>query len=297
MSNHSMQIIPDNVSIYGNISKQTFNGINTFDDWHLMPTSRLIISPPSVKTNYIDIPGANGIIDATEIMTGYPTYENRSGSLEFYVLNGHSVLSNNRRDQTWSKYGLWNNRYSEIMDFLHGRSMKLILDDDPEYYYRGRMSVNTWKSDKTFSKITLDYNLDPFKYEMFDSTEDWLWDPFSFVDGIIRNRNYYSFTVGPDTDSHIITVPLRSMPVTPEFLVQCTSTISSGSTVQLKLNKWNKADTAVEMTKDINLADTNIHRLTYYDIVFTEGSNKIGFRSAAQGNTFKITVKVRGGRL
>lgn len=297
MSNHSMQVIPDNVSIYGNISSQTLNGKNTFTDWHLMPTSRLLINPPAVKTNYIDIPGANGIIDATEIMTGYPTYNNRSGSLEFYVLNGHSVLSNNRRDQKWSTYGIWNNRYSDIMDYLHGRSMKLILDDDPEYYYRGRLSVNAWKSDKTFSKIALDYNLDPFKYEMFDSTENWLWDPFSFVDGIIRNRNYYSFTVGPDTEAHIITVPMRSMPVIPEFLVQCTSEVSSATPVELKINKWNKAGTSVELTKDVTIRDTSIHSFTYYDIGFTEGSNKIGVRSNTSGATFKITVKVRGGRL
>jgi hypothetical protein len=33
-----------------------------------------------------------------------------------------------------------------------------------EHYYLGRMSVNQWQSEKDWSKITLDYRVEPFKY-------------------------------------------------------------------------------------------------------------------------------------
>ena len=56
---------------------------NTWDDWYLIPSSRPVFNPPSVKTQYIDIPGANGQIDLTESLTGYPVYKNREGSWNF----------------------------------------------------------------------------------------------------------------------------------------------------------------------------------------------------------------------
>lgn len=36
------------------------SGLNTYDDWFLIPTSRPVFNPPAVKTKYIDIPGRTG---------------------------------------------------------------------------------------------------------------------------------------------------------------------------------------------------------------------------------------------
>ena len=36
----------------------------------------------------------------------------------------------------------------ERMDYLHGQTMRAILEDDPEYFYEGRFTVNAWKSEK-----------------------------------------------------------------------------------------------------------------------------------------------------
>ena len=67
----------------------TFGDKNTWDDWHLVPASRPVFLPPDVKTNYIDLPGADGHADATESLTGRVLYKNRTGSIEFYVMNGY----------------------------------------------------------------------------------------------------------------------------------------------------------------------------------------------------------------
>lgn len=148
-----------------------FGDKNTWDDWFLVPSSRPVFNPPKLKTTYIDIPGANGHLDLTESLTGEPVYECREGSFEFVVDNWHKE---------------WHEIYSEIMCYLHGRTMRAILEDDPQYYYEGRFTVNKWKSDKINSKITIDYVVHPYKFDVCSSLDDWEWDPFNFETGVIR---------------------------------------------------------------------------------------------------------------
>lgn len=149
-----------------------FGDKRTWEDWHLVPTTRPVFNPPPLKSKYVDIPGSNGTLDLTESLTRYPLYGNRTGSFEFIVVNSFSELVTDHEE--------WYNRYSDIMDYIHGKSMKAILDDDYNYFYEGRFTVNSWKSEKLYSKIVIDYNVGPYKWEVLGSTDDWLWDPFNF---------------------------------------------------------------------------------------------------------------------
>ena len=54
---------------------------NSWSDWYLVPSSRPVINPPEPKFNTVDIPGANGSIDLTEVVSGDVVYQNRTGSL------------------------------------------------------------------------------------------------------------------------------------------------------------------------------------------------------------------------
>ena len=145
---------------------------NTWDDWHLIPATRPLFNPPTVKENMVNIPGGDGVLDLTASLAGRPTYNNRTGSWTFYVQNGFKD---------------WSVLYSEIMVYLHGQTFKAILEDDPAYFYDGRFSVNQWKSDKDYSQIVINYNVGPYKKEINNTGSDWLWDPFNFETGIIRN--------------------------------------------------------------------------------------------------------------
>lgn len=127
----------------------TFGDKNTWEDWHLVPSSRPLFNPPSVKTKIIDIPGGNGSLDLSDSLTKYPLYNNREGDIEFIVMNDY-----------WE----WYEAYSTIMNYLHGKTMIAILEDEPDYYYVGRFSVNSWKSQKDYSRITISYSVKPFKY-------------------------------------------------------------------------------------------------------------------------------------
>ena len=45
----------------------TFGEKHSFNDWRLLLSERPNISPPEVKTDYIDIPGGDGSLDFKRI--------------------------------------------------------------------------------------------------------------------------------------------------------------------------------------------------------------------------------------
>lgn len=134
---------------------------HTYTDFNMIPKSKITFNPPSVKSQYIDITGANGRLDYTQLLTGNIAYDNRIGTIEFVVLTPSSYAS----------------VYSQLLAYFHGKETRVILDDDPNYYYQGRFFVNQWKSQEGASTIAIDYSLDPFKYSL-DTTasHDWLWN-------------------------------------------------------------------------------------------------------------------------
>ena len=132
-----------------------FDSINTWDDWHLVPMSRPVINPPTKKTVFVDIPGADGRLDLSEVVSGGPVYNNRTGSIEFMVQNGFKP---------------WSEMFSTVMNALHGKYMNVSLDDDPEWHYRGLISVSKWATGDHYSTITIDYDLEPYKYKGKDKS-------------------------------------------------------------------------------------------------------------------------------
>lgn len=143
MANEYKKFVPHGVTFENVFGEKK----HTWIDWKIVPTSRPVIFPPDVKKSEQDIPGHDGPLDLSESLDGEIHYNNRTGTLEFYVANRDS----------------WVDVYSSIQNYLHGRNMKVILDDDPDYYYKGRMAVNSWKSDQSHSTIVVQYNLQSYK--------------------------------------------------------------------------------------------------------------------------------------
>ena len=229
----------------------TLGDKNTWDDWHLIPKSRPLFNPPSVKTNYIEIPGGDGSLDLTTALAGRPVYKNRTGSWEFYVENGFKD---------------WAVLYSEIMTYLHGKKLKAILEDDPDYYYEGRFAVNAWKSDPNWSIITIDYEVAPYKRSLVVAGNDWLWDTFNFETDVIR-----SYENLPVSGSLTVVVVGDSMPVPPTIVASV-----AGMTVTYNGDTYN-----------LNKGSNYISELT-----IQEGENTFIF-----GGTGTITILYERGRL
>ena len=218
----------------------TLGDCHTYNDFLLVPTSRPVINPPETKTRYVDVPGADGSVDLTEAL-GRIVYEDRSGDWEFMVLDKTS----------------WAYVYSKISGKIHGQKMKVSLDDDSGYYYIGRVFVDKWKSSQTYSTITISYILEPYKYAADTSGDDWLWDPFSFLDGVIQHS---SVTV---TDTETVNFVCGRMVTSPTI-------------------KWTPKTSG--KTVDVTYGDTTVTlspgTTTVYDFVFTEGDNLLTFEGA-----------------
>lgn len=222
---HSLQIIDDAddiVLLSDSESDESntidFSGRNTWNNYRLISSSRPIINPPDFRSSFIEIPGMDGLMDVSTLLTGgNPLYGRRKGDIEFYVT----------RD--YNKYYTWAKAYSNIMSFLHGQMVKCILMDDPSFYYRGRMTVNQWRSEKDWSKIVLNYDFEPYKYSVFSSADKWLWDPFDFAEGIIIDpvnyvgENGSGIEVNSDQEKEFL-IGAGSMKIEPTIVITHIST-------------------------------------------------------------------------
>lgn len=130
-----------------------FGAYNTWDDWHLIPADRPVILPPTEKTHDIDIPGGNGILDASTALTGYPLFNNREGSWDFYIENG---------------YDSFVAVYRQVMHVLQGKKLKISLEEDKDHFYDGKCWVTNQKQSEGHSMLTLNYSVYPYKHRFND---------------------------------------------------------------------------------------------------------------------------------
>lgn len=125
-----------------------FGSLHSFYEWGLILSEKEIGSPKP-KTMEVDIAGGDGVLDYTEYFGGVK-YENRQLSFKFSKMNivpdGFLAL------------------FSVVQNALHGQKMKIVLDDDPENYYFGRVFVNEWKANKRVGEIVIDVDAEPYKY-------------------------------------------------------------------------------------------------------------------------------------
>lgn len=152
---HSIEIVADD-AVY-----------NTFENWALVPAERPSILPPTLKSKYVELPASDGILDYTELLLGKVPFGRRTGSWLFYTdLDKMAALG-----------FTWDSLYYEIVSKIHGKECEITLDDDSDFYYKGRLSVNRWRSSASFSEIQIDYNLDSYCYSHTKSNDvDWQWD-------------------------------------------------------------------------------------------------------------------------
>lgn len=127
-----------------------FNGKHSYYDYGLILSSKKI-GTPDVKTEQIDIAGRDGLLDLSEALTGYPVYKNRT--LEF-------IFSAKRQTAD-----VWMKTLADVLADIHGEMMQIILDDDPNHYFYGRVTVAEYNLDKTIGEIKVQCDCEPYRYE------------------------------------------------------------------------------------------------------------------------------------
>jgi phage-related protein len=127
----------------------TFGNYHSFRDFRLILSPNNAIGTPTPKYELIDIPGGDGMLDFTEAF-GEVKYGNRPMSFEFSTMVPQTEFLS---------------LFATVQNALHGQKMKIILDDDPGFYYMGRITVSEWKASRLIGKLTIDCDCEPFKYK------------------------------------------------------------------------------------------------------------------------------------
>ena len=214
----------DRVNLFNGVSftiEGSANSYHSYDDWGLYVTNTDCIGEPKPNTNYVSVPGRDGLIDLSEVLTGRPTYASREISIK---LAGHRNKVN------------WDSVISAFRNHINGRVCRITFDNDAEYYWRGRVEIKDFQSVLNLGTFTVDIpKADPYKYDILSSSDPWLWDPFNFETGeIIQDEAHVIVGSGS------VTVPHGHMPTTPELVLseKTSGTFSvtyDGSTYQLAM--------------------------------------------------------------
>lgn len=130
---------------------------HTLNDYGMYLATQPTKDPPKVKGVYVNIPGADGVLDLTESVDGEVTYENRTIRMEFAAKVDEAARDN----------------FMETVNAdLHGRVLRMYPDraiytDLPEFYYEGRVSVQ-W-TDQTYWKLHCVITMDATPYKICDN--------------------------------------------------------------------------------------------------------------------------------
>lgn len=127
----------------------TFGELHSFNDLHLILKSKEIGSP-AVKSRKIEIEGADSALDLTDFF-GEAKYEDVTHKFEFSTIVPQPEFLS---------------LFSTVKNALHGKKMRVILDDDPHFYYIGRLFVSSFTNEKSVGQVSIEAECEPYKYKL-----------------------------------------------------------------------------------------------------------------------------------
>lgn len=135
---------------------------NTWDDYALVPAQKIYISTPSQKTKTVELEGASGSLDFSTLLTGYPIYGNRQGSMAFYLLDRADFKALTNNGYPYPANFTFYDIFDRLVGELDGKTFRVWLEDDPDWYYEGRINVTTAMGSPR-PGVSITYNFQPYK--------------------------------------------------------------------------------------------------------------------------------------
>jgi hypothetical protein len=130
----------------------TIDGVKMREDCGLT-IEKLTLPLPEPKTDTESPAGVDGVIDYSEV-DGDVCFENREIKIEFGV----------SPEDRW-KFAYALDKY-DLLSMLNGRRSKVIFEDDPDFYYEGRLRVTSYTPYAIMPKIVVEMDAHPFKREL-----------------------------------------------------------------------------------------------------------------------------------
>ena len=202
------------------------NEKSAYYDWNIVLT-KASIPLPSIKTSSVDIKGANGILDLSEVLTGDVCYSNRDIKLTFSLMEDMD----------------YNSTISNIANYLHGKKVTLKLTSGDEYFYSGRATINQCEYSPGKSILIIGINADPFKYSVTES----------------------NVLVNLSNETKSLTLPNKRMRVAPTLVVTGSVTMTfEGKTYTLQAGKQQSLNFVLsEGNNNVSLGGTGSVKITY----------------------------------
>lgn len=226
------------------------------DDYNLIMTNKQI-STPVPETHYVEVPGRNGAIDMSDIITGTTKFKPRTITLSFF---------------SPKHVAEWELEATTIRNQICGRSCNIVFDDDLAFKWIGRVTSVECAYEGRNETIQIVAEVDPFKRNVTSSAEPWLWDPFDFDLGIINETADV-----PISGSGTITITASQQWTNPTVSV----------TADMTMVFRNSANETT--TKTLYAADGSV---VLYDCIIKEGDNTFTFTG-----TGNVTINYVGGML
>lgn len=120
--------------------------IYSYQTLHLIQ-QKVDIQPAEPRLNLIDIPGADGSKDLSELPGGRMTYKDRTITWTFALFPGDK----------------WDAKHAEVSNALNGKRFTIHLYSDWDWYYEGRVVVKKYNIDKALRQITVEAICKPYK--------------------------------------------------------------------------------------------------------------------------------------
>lgn len=163
----------------------TFGNKHSYNDWGIwLEDSHK--NPPLPKRYIVDVPARNGLLELTPELTPIIRFENRTLTFTFRV-----------------KAGDWSSIESMIYGDVHGKTLDVVSDLDPNWHWHGCVTVDDFASDERTGVIVITVDAYPFK---LSNTEN-------------------SYTVN---GNGTITCEVDRMEISPAFEVEAPTTVIYG---------------------------------------------------------------------
>lgn len=188
------------------IQSVTIGEFNTFKSWGMYINGSVVVGAAEPKYNYIEVPGMDGVLDATETLEGLVHYNARNIKIPIYK------ICRNKEEMR--------SLYSEIQNSINGRRNKIILSDDSRFYWEGRLSVSDPEYNGRIFSTEIEGTVGPYKICIDPIiSDDWEWDTFDFENDVINEITNVSISAL----QKYVYVYGDSMPYVPEIKVESPS--------------------------------------------------------------------------
>jgi len=130
-----------------------FGSYHSYDDFGLL-LADVAVTPPVPQRFIVEVPGRNGVVDLTPAIMGNKiAYGERIISLAFNVVGACN----------------YQQKLTEVSNAIHGQTLEVIFDADPEYYWNGYITVDAQGSDEDLGTFNITVSADPYKYAVLET--------------------------------------------------------------------------------------------------------------------------------